>query len=709
LVAPGAISSTPPTQLTTTFHFDEFSRLKQLDYPGTSGFAVEYGFDSAGNVISAADPTHSSVVYWRISDVDQGYRLKRETLGNGVTTDRHYDASSGHLDSITTMHGSASVQHLTYGYTKNNLTRRTNVTSGVTETFGYDALNRVNRTTYSNHPVWEEVTYDPVSNAISRKDPVGDYSYQAQGRDWIKSAGGTDYTQDPFGNVQTRSGPYVPGGMQEYAYTTFNLPSHVSLGSGPTLNVDFAYDADGTRVVKQTDTETTYYAGDLYQLTTSASGTSQRFMVYAGGRTVAAVTQASSSEPLIVSYLHDDALGSVESITAADGSFVGSRRFDTFGDLQSSTATFAQAPYGYTGQEQDLELGLVNMHGRMYDPRLGQFMSPDPEIQSPYGQGLNRFAYVFNSPMNYTDPSGFTATESYWEAGLGLGVPFTAGLVATIWQSSAGGEMALDVGAKAIETAPGVAGTATSALDTAQAIGAGVHAVTSVVNTAVKAGNQTKTQTTSKAPSTRAAAARSVAQGDTKHSAVSAKRERPRAPTPTEPPAAPKSEPACDADCRNASPAGLAPPVNHIILNQAAPLVDDSGEFWDDKGGWVLEIATTVFTPAKILGLGAKAVRGAQIHHIATNKAIKSGFTAAFERIFAKAGMKLDDVANKVLLPGHAGRHAPAYHQYVLGRLQQATHGLTGPQAAAALRAELNALAKELLANPSMVKGIGLP
>ena len=100
----------------------------------------------------------------------------------------------------------------------------------------------------------------------------------------VKSAGDTQYTQDPFGNVQTRSGPHVPGGMQEYAYTTFNLPSHVTLQSGATQGVDFAYDADGTRVVKQTDTEITYYAGDLYQLTTSVSSTSQRFMIYAGGR-----------------------------------------------------------------------------------------------------------------------------------------------------------------------------------------------------------------------------------------------------------------------------------------------------------------------------------------------------------------------------------------------------------------------------------------
>jgi len=523
LVAPGATSSTPPTQLTTTFHFDEFSRLKQVDYPGTSGFAVEYGFDAAGNVVSAADP-HSSNVYWQVSDVDQGYRLKQETLGNGTTTDRHYEALTGYLDSITTKHGSAPIQQLTYGYTNDNLTRRTNVTSGVTETFGYDALNRVKRTTYSNHPAAEDVTYDPVSNAISRKDPVGDYSYQTQGRDWIKSAGDTQYTQDPFGNVQTRSGPHVPGGMQEYAYTTFNLPSHVTLQSGAVQNVDFGYDAEGTRVVKRADAETTYYAGDLYQLITTGSGASQRFMVYAGGRAVAAVTQASSSAPLIVSYLHDDTLGSVESITAADASVVGSRHFDAFGDSQGPIAAVGQQPYGYTGQEQDPELGLVNMHGRMYDPRLGQFLSPDPEIQSPYGQGLNRFAYVFNSPLNFTDPSGFTAEHEYWEVGLGLGVPFTAGLVATIWQSSAGGEAAFGVSGQTMGTATSIVPSAAAAAptpDAPEAVGIGLHVVASLVHTVMSAANHTKTAVKAQPPSTRAAASRSVARGDFKNSAIS--------------------------------------------------------------------------------------------------------------------------------------------------------------------------------------------
>ena len=48
------------------------------------------------------------------------------------------------------------------------------------------------------------------------------------------------------------------------------------------------------------------------------------------------------------------------------------------------------------------------MNGRVYDPRIGRFISADPYVPEPYsGQGLNRYAYVMNNPLSLIDPSGF--------------------------------------------------------------------------------------------------------------------------------------------------------------------------------------------------------------------------------------------------------------------------------------------------------------
>ena len=48
------------------------------------------------------------------------------------------------------------------------------------------------------------------------------------------------------------------------------------------------------------------------------------------------------------------------------------------------------------------------MNGRIYDPTLGRFLQADPFIQAPKNsQSYNRYSYVLNNPLSYTDPSGY--------------------------------------------------------------------------------------------------------------------------------------------------------------------------------------------------------------------------------------------------------------------------------------------------------------
>ena len=52
------------------------------------------------------------------------------------------------------------------------------------------------------------------------------------------------------------------------------------------------------------------------------------------------------------------------------------------------------------------------MNGRVYDPELGRFMSADPFVQAPYNsQSYNRYSYVFNNPLSFTDPSGYLTSD----------------------------------------------------------------------------------------------------------------------------------------------------------------------------------------------------------------------------------------------------------------------------------------------------------
>jgi RHS repeat-associated protein len=62
---------------------------------------------------------------------------------------------------------------------------------------------------------------------------------------------------------------------------------------------------------------------------------------------------------------------------------------------------------GFTGQDEEPDLGLIDYHGRIYDPAIGRFLSRDPIIRdADFSQALNPYSYVSNNPLSHSDPSG---------------------------------------------------------------------------------------------------------------------------------------------------------------------------------------------------------------------------------------------------------------------------------------------------------------
>jgi RHS repeat-associated protein len=90
---------------------------------------------------------------------------------------------------------------------------------------------------------------------------------------------------------------------------------------------------------------------------------------------------------------------------------------DPFGAPTDVDGTSSQ-PFGYAGEQTDVETGLVNLRARMYDPQLGRFIQRDRfggRVSRP--DSLNRYAYGLNNPLSQTDPSGFDADDA--NAGVG--------------------------------------------------------------------------------------------------------------------------------------------------------------------------------------------------------------------------------------------------------------------------------------------------
>ena len=77
----------------------------------------------------------------------------------------------------------------------------------------------------------------------------------------------------------------------------------------------------------------------------------------------------------------------------------------------------SQTNRGFTGHEELDPVALVHMNSRVYDPLLARFGTPDPTTESPFStQGWNRYSYVGNSPLNFTDPSGYCFLGCFWQS-----------------------------------------------------------------------------------------------------------------------------------------------------------------------------------------------------------------------------------------------------------------------------------------------------
>lgn len=123
------------------------------------------------------------------------------------------------------------------------------------------------------------------------------------------------------------------------------------------------------------------------------------------------------------------------------------------------------------------------------------------------------------------------------------------------------------------------------------------------------------------------------------------------------------------------------------------------------------EIAVTaegvsVLLPPTAVAMAARA-RGSEgpcieTHHIATicneKSSLRGGpWTPRFQEVFAKAGMKLNDPANRLPIQGHKGPHPERYHRIVYDRVTRATAGCrTMDICRAKLTQALSKLAEEI-------------
>jgi RHS repeat-associated protein len=293
-----------------------------------------------------------------------------------------------------------------------------NYFNGFEERYNYDSLNRLDDWTKSGGGASGtiDVNYDSLGN-ISFKTGVGTYHYDnsahAHAVSRISNGNLTgSYGYDNNGNMTSG------GGRSDVRYNTMDKPTYIATAK---KTVVYEYGMGGNRF-KRIDTEsgvtkTTLYVGNT-EFISEGSVLKEVQRQVAG---VALETFYPATNVRRLDYLHHDHLGSIDVITDENGAVVKKFSYDawgqrrsvddyntTYGFTSSLGLTLAHYNKGFTGHEQLDASGLIHMNGRVYDPRLGRFLSADPMVQQEYNlQNLNRYSYVLNNPLNATDPSGY--------------------------------------------------------------------------------------------------------------------------------------------------------------------------------------------------------------------------------------------------------------------------------------------------------------
>lgn len=428
-------------------------RIHSVDYPsvGDATFKIESVYDPASGILTEVrDAEESGRSYWRLRETYQGYLPHIERLGANVTTTREYFPASGLPWQIKSVSGGNTIQDEKYTFDLNhNLESRENILrAGSKQTFLYDSLNRIHQVLDATSSVVERFEYDPAGTGnITFRSGVGNYVYtdstQKQPHGVKSTTDGRTYGYDDSGNQIARHGPR---GDQTLKYALFGLPYEITTRLGAvTHGTTLEYDAEGGRLSKQRwtlsdpdDVESARipesfrsYVGELYEMRANCGGgididcespsRTHVYRVYGGGREIAQVHRDEAQGQTIgvqrTFFLHDDQLGSTTLVTAGDdgdpgapaaGTVLREQRYSPFGTASSAVSGAVAVATGFAGLEEDSAEGLVNMRGRLYDPDIGRFISPDPATPSAdWSQGYNRYAYVFNNPLNVVDPFGF--------------------------------------------------------------------------------------------------------------------------------------------------------------------------------------------------------------------------------------------------------------------------------------------------------------
>jgi len=439
-----------------SYSYTPNGQLETLTYPG--GFSVKYSYNATGELNEIKNNSNGALIY------KAGTRNKFNALtyceyGNGTATQYSYNdfglitriktgnktySSQGDTtitieepnnvrDIISTYTVDSAFLNYRYGYdNKGLMTYRSESVINRAEQYQYDQLDRLTKFTYGTigqlKPPEQTFMYAPNGN-ISATSQWGNYTY-----------GNKPHAVAEISPNVNSSTPCA------VVYNYFNQPTNIDNGIY-RLELTYGANRQRTKAVRyklkgNTVENTRYYINKQYEKEIDANGVARHFhYIYGDYGVVALHIETISSDTTGggggggetrwlseveaadgIYYIYTDHLGSYCAITSASKQVMQRNFFDPWGNSiallrglppddpqaqEQPTLNFTLTSRGFTGHEHYSCFKIINMNGRLYDPVIGRFFSPDKYVaNSSFTQDFNRYSYARNCPLMYTDPSG---------------------------------------------------------------------------------------------------------------------------------------------------------------------------------------------------------------------------------------------------------------------------------------------------------------
>lgn len=441
------------------FKWDHQGRLqsRKLTLGTGESFTMTLSYDWQDRIVEKTLPDLSVVGYEY-----RGSHLVTSSLSGGGTSTWSLKAETSKLSAFGRAEetkiqgtGTESISHSwkfdSQGFPVTHTLSSDNATL-VQESYFYNDLDQMSRKHETVNAVTTEYKYHGRRLGSSQQgDTVTSYEYDAAGnivknRDMTVSyaagsiAGSKGNGEDVFKIVYDGAGRMVERVTTEsslqFEYDSFGALHSMRSPQG-TTSIDFISDYEGkTLQRKHSDGTGNLFISNEYSVRTNKDGSRTiRHRLFSsedtnGSAHLLGTVSTTHESPIAmrplsntrtINFAFADTKGNVTHVFDSALKLQEQLSYDNFGAPSSSKTDLSteESSETYEGKYLDRDAGLIDFGGRWYDPLVGRFTTPDNILDISYltrTDGLNRYAFENNDPINHVDPTGHWG----WSAILGV-------------------------------------------------------------------------------------------------------------------------------------------------------------------------------------------------------------------------------------------------------------------------------------------------